>query len=140
MMKHIELTLRGLPVDYQMANAIARAVALQLETEPTLVAWHDAPERRMSPVIEGADVQSRWQDYGEAHGGDFAVSVNGDYDFIFADSSRYETLEHSPYISLRDSQGQEFLCLAENLRDPKNPRQNACFSVDESSFGGMHEG
>lgn len=140
-MKHIELTIRGLPVDYQIANAIARSVARQLESDPTLVAWHDGPEGRMSPVIEGADVQSRWQDYGESHGGDFAVSVNGDYDFIFADSSRYETLENSPYVALRDSRGHEFLCLAEHLRDPKNPRNEACFPLESNEgYGGLHEG
>lgn len=141
-MKHILLTVRGIPIDYQIANAIARAVAQELEESPTLVAWHDAPEGRMSPVIEGADIQNRWEDYGVSHGGDFAVSVNGDFDFIFADTSRYETLSHSPYIELRDSQGRAYLCLAEHLRDPGNPNQEACFAVDVANpvGGGMHEG
>jgi hypothetical protein len=140
MMKHIEVTIRGMPVDYPTATSIARAIAGQLESEPTLVAWHDAKEGRMSPAIEGADVHSRWLDYGESHGADFAVSLNGEYDFIFADTSQYETLEHSPYLAVRDSQGHQFLCLAKHLRDPKNPSADACFSVEDSSFGALHEG
>lgn len=140
-MKQISVTIQGLPLDYETASAIARSVARQLETEPTVVAWHDAPRGRMSPVIEGADVHSRWRDYGEAHRGDFAVSINGDYDFIFADSSRFDKLEQGPYIALHDSAGHEYLCLPENLRDPRQPDSQACLQVDEATgYSAMHEG
>ena len=55
-MKQNNVNVQGLPLDYQMADNIARSVAGMLEYEPTVVAWHDGIEHRMSPVIEGADV------------------------------------------------------------------------------------
>ncbi len=140
-MKQVNVTISGLPLDYEMANNVARSVALLLEKEPTVVAWYDAPDQRMSPVIEGADLANRWRDYGESHGGDFAVSVNGEYDFIFADSTNFDKLERSPYISVHDRQGNEFLCLAEDLRDPSNPMADACFSIENTQgYSAMHEG
>lgn len=139
-MKQINVNVQGLPLDYQMADNIARSVAGMLEHEPTVVAWHDGIEHRMSPVIEGADVAQRWHDYGETHGGDFSVSVNGDYDFVFADSSNFEKLEEGPYISLRDDAGHEYLCLPENLRDRHHPDATACLQIDDTSISALHEG
>lgn len=139
-MKQIDVSVHGLPLDYQMADNIARSVAHLLEREPTVVAWHDAVEHRMSPVIEGADIAQRWHDYGESHGGDFSVSVNGDYDFIFADSANFDKLEEGPYIALHDGAGHEYLCLPEHLRDRQHPDSNACLQVDDTGVSALHEG
>jgi len=78
-MKHINININGVDMDYKTASVIARSVAAQCEHEPTVVAWHDAKQHRMSPVIEGADEHSHWQDYGRSHGGDIDVNINGDY-------------------------------------------------------------
>lgn len=140
-MKQINISINGMELDYKTANSIARSVANILDVEPTVVAWHDARANKMSPVIEGADTHSRWRDYGETHGGNVNVSVNGDFDFIFADSNNFEELGHSPYISLQDQQGNQFLCRMEDLRDPKDPHQEACFSIEsDTAPSSMHAG
>jgi len=70
-----------------------------------------------------------------------SVSVNGDFDFIFADSERFESLATSPYVAVRDRGGREYLCLSEALRDPKNPKEAACIPLDDSeSPSALHEG
>lgn len=130
-MKQINININGMDIDYKTASVIARSIAEQCEHEPTVVAWHDAREHRMSPVIEGADEHTRWKDYGMSHGGDVNISVNGDFDFIFADSDKFDELGNSPYMTLQDAQGNQFLCRMGDLRDPKDPSQDACFSIEQ---------
>ncbi len=132
-MKHVNLTISGMDMDYRTADAIARSVAGLIDREPTVVAWHDGVRHIMSPVIEGANEQSRWHDYGASHGGNLNVSINGDFDFIFADSEAFEELGRSPYVSLQDAEGNQFLCRIGDLRDPHDPHQQACFSIEEDS-------
>ena len=144
-MREINLNIQGIGMDFmdfRQANVIARSIAGLFDKEPAVVAWHDGMLKRMSPAIEGADVLSRWRDYGEAFGGDINVSAKGDFDFIFADSSSFEGLGRSPYIAQHDKQGHEYLCVAERLRDPDNPHGEACFRIDENTetMSSLHEG
>lgn len=102
--------------------------------DPVIVAWLDKKTARMSPVLEGCAVETSWHDYGISHGGKLEVDVNSEYDFIFADSSPFEPYGPSPYVNLRDRQGNEYLCQANALRDPhnpKNPSKEACTRLDE---------
>ena len=132
-MKSAYINLSGMEIDYRKASAIAGSFANSDQDliEPIMVAWHDKRRARMSPVIEGGDVNTRWHDYGASHGGKLEVDVNGEYDFIFADSSAFESYETSPYINLHDKRGNEYLCQISALRDPKNPSQEACVQLDE---------
>ena len=131
-MKDINVSLSGLDMNYKMASHIAQAIAHEINgTEPIVVAWHDKPHSRMSPVIEGGDLNTRWHDYGASHGGQLEVSVNGEYDFIFADSVQYETGFPSPYVSVRDAKGEEYLCQINALKDPKKPSEDACVKIEE---------
>lgn len=140
-MKQINVNIQGIDVGYKQANSIANSIAALFDRQPTVVAWHDKPKARISPVIEGADVNTRWHDYGESHGGDISISVNGDYDFIFADSDSFEELGPSPYISVQDSQGNQYLCRMGDLRDPSHPDTEACFSIEEDMTpSSMHAG
>lgn len=140
-MRHVNLTINGMDMDYRTANAIARSVASLIDEDPTVVAWHDGIQNRMSPVIEGANVLNRWNDYGMSHGGNLNISINGDYDFIFADSEQFEQLGNSPYMSLQDAEGNQFLCRIGDLRDPHDPHQQACFSIEQDSTpSSMHAG
>lgn len=92
-----------------------------------MVAWHDKQASRMSPVIEGGDINTRWHDYGESHGGKLAVDINGDFDFIFTDAR------------LRDQAGNEYLCQINALRNPKQPNEEACVKLEGlSTKGDMH--
>lgn len=99
--------------------------------EPVLVAWYDRPAARMSPVIEGADVTSRWLDYGASHSGQLEVDVAGDYAFIYADSSAFDPYGACPYTSLHDPQGNEYLCQTGLLKGLRVPTAKACVALDE---------
>lgn len=130
-MKDINISLSGMDVDYKTARAIANALANEWNGhEPVVVAWHDKTAARMSPAIEGADIHTRWHDYGESHGGKLEISVNGEFDFIFADSSDFETLGPTPLVNLRDTLGNEYLCQISALRDPKHPSEEACVRLE----------
>jgi len=96
-----------------------------------LMAWVDRKSERMSPAIAGADIHTRWHDYGESHGGQVEVDVGGDYAFIYADSSGYEPYGPSPYVNLRDDRGNEFVCQVNQLEDPHRPGGDACTAIDE---------
>jgi len=132
-MKHIRIESSG-NIDYQAARALAARQASydgEME-EPVLLAWHDRPHGRMSPAIAGADLDSRWRDYGEAHGGCLEVSVGGAYDFIFADGAPFDDYGPSPYVNLTDARGNQYLCHAGSLRGGKTPDDDAaCQPLDE---------
>lgn len=68
-MRDINVNLSGVDMNYKMASQIARAIAHEVNgKEPIVVAWHDKAQSRMSPAIEGGDINTRWHDYGESHG------------------------------------------------------------------------
>lgn len=139
-MKDVNINIQGMDLDYKQAKEVARSVAGMFDKEPTVVAWHDGKRKAMSPVIEGADTQ-RWHDYGTANGGNLEISINGEYDFIFADSAEFEELGRGPYISVQDKTGRNFLCRMEALKDPKNPEQDACYPLESgTNVSHMHEG
>lgn len=132
-MKSVHVNFSGMNLDYKVASGLAADLAMKelgLD-EPVMVAWHDKKASRMSPVIEGGDLNTRWQDYGESHGGKLEVDINGEYDFVFADASAFEPYGPSPYINLYDKRGNEYLCQINALRDPQNPSEEACVPLDE---------
>lgn len=132
-MKQAHISYTGMDLDYKKANVLAASLADSDDDiiEPVMVAWHDKKASRMSPVVEGGDINTRWHDYGESHGGQLEIDVNGEYDFIFADSSAFEPYGPSPYINLHDKSGNEYLCQINALRDPHNPSQEACVPLDD---------
>ncbi len=99
--------------------------------EPVLVAWCDRKTARMSPAIEGADLRTRWRDYGASHGGNLEIDVGDDFAFIYADSSAFDPYEASPYSNLKDGQGNEYLCQINLLGDSHNPTADACVALDD---------
>ena len=132
-MKHIHIHSTGSDLDYQAASVLAASFAAtdpELEA-PVVVAWHDKRMSRMSPVIEGADVNTRWHDYGESHCGCLEIDVNGEYDFVFADAAPYDQYGPSPYVNLFDGEGHEYICQINALRDPQRPDMGACIPLDD---------
>lgn len=132
-MKAVNINFSGMDLDYKKASSIAATLADKDRdlVEPIMVAWHDKKTSRMSPVVEGGDVNTRWHDYGASHGGKLEIDINGEFDFIFADGSAFDAYEASPYINLHDQRGNEYLCQINALRDPHNPSQEACVALDE---------
>jgi len=132
-MREAHINYSGTDLDYKKASLVAASIANSDAdiAEPAVIAWHDKKASRMSPVIEGGDINTRWHDYGESHGGKLEVDINGEYDFIFADASAFEHYGPSPYVSLHDKKGNEYLCQINALRDPHNPSQEACVVLDD---------
>jgi hypothetical protein len=120
-------------LDYFKAAALAAKIAAddQEVIDPVLVAWYDRKAARMSPAIEGADVRSRWHDYGVSHGGRLEVDVGGDYAFIYADSSAFDPYEVSPYCNIKDKDGNEYICQINKLGDQHQPTVGACVALDD---------
>jgi hypothetical protein len=132
-MRQAHITHPAGELNYLMAAQMAAARADQ-DTEviePVLVAWYDRKDAKMSPAIEGADVRTRWHDYGESHGGKLEIDVAGDYAFIYADASPFDPYEASPYANLSDANGNEYLCQIGLLDDPHVPNKAACTPLDE---------
>jgi hypothetical protein len=132
-MRQAHIAYHAKDLDYPKAALLAAALADQ-DTEviePALVAWYDRKVARMSPAIEGADLRTRWHDYGVSHAGSLEIDVAGDYSFIYAESSPFDPYEASPYTNLRDAQGNEYLCQSNQLSDPHLPTKEACVALDE---------
>lgn len=135
-MKAEHINYSGMNLDFRTASGLAATLANRDSdiVEPVMVAWHDKKASRMSPGIEGGDINTRWQDYGASHSGKLEVEVNGEFDFIFADSNAFEPYGPSPYVSLHDQRGKEYICLTASLRDPHNPNipsREACVELDD---------
>jgi len=132
-MREAHISYAGLDLNYKKASTLAANLA-NSDTgiiDPVMVAWYDKKDARMSPVVGGNNIDMLWHDYAEKHGGILEVDVNGEYDFIFADSSAFEPYGPSPYINLRDRSGNEYLCQINALRDPHNPNKEACVALDD---------
>jgi hypothetical protein len=133
-MRQTHIANPGVNLDYLNAAILAARCADDDPEviEPVLVAWYDRKAARMSPAIEGADLRSRWHDYGESHGGRLEVDVGDDYAFIYGDSSAFDPYEEAcPYINVRDAQGNEYLCQSGLMTDTQNPTAAACVPLDE---------
>ena len=120
-------------LDFDHASALAAKFADEDKDviDPVLVAWYDRKSARMSPAIEGADLHSRWRDYGMSHGGELEVDVGDDYAFIYAEGSQFEPYEESTLRNIKDAQGNEYVCESELMKDPKKPTAEACTPIDE---------
>lgn len=132
-MRQIHIDHPGPVLDYAVARELAAARAChEPETrEPVLMAWHDQRASTMSPVIEGGDINTCWHDYGESHDGKIEIDVNGDYDFVFADSASFEGHGPSPYVNLSDAGGIQYICQRGLLRNPHQPEKDACVALDD---------
>lgn len=132
-MRQAHIASDRMNIDYARAARLAAAVAADDKEviEPMLVAWYDRKAARMSPAIEGANLDSRWRDYGISHGGRLEVDVGEDYAFIYAESSAFDPYEACPYSNLHDEFGNEYLCQINLLDDPHQPDARACVALDD---------
>jgi hypothetical protein len=134
-MKQIHIESTG-PMNYQAAIAIAMKQASydgEME-EPVLVAWHDRLHAMMSPTIAGADIDTRWRDYGESHCGCLEVSVGEDFEFIFADGgpfAGYGDFGPDPYVNLSDAYGHQYLCRGRAESGTQFSEPEICWPLDD---------
>lgn len=132
-MRQAHIAHPELVLNYRQAIELADALAGEDKEviEPVLVAWYDRKTARMSPAIEGADLHSRWRDYGASHGGRLEIDIGDDYAFVYAESSAFDPYDPSPYSNIRDAEGVEYLCQINLLSDPHQPTVSACIPLDE---------
>lgn len=132
-MRQAHISYPATDLNYLKAARLAASLANDDSEviEPALVAWYDRKDSKMSPVIEGANLRTRWHDYGASHGGKLEIAVGDDYAFIYADSCAFDTYEACPYANLHDAQGNEYLCQLGLLDDPHVPQKKACTALDE---------
>lgn len=110
----------GKHLDFNTASKLALAYARKEIIEPFMVAWQDRNSSRMSPVLTGCKSNFCWHDYGMTQGGKLELFVNGEYDFIFADSRNVEAGEPNPVTNIKDAWGNGYLCQL-------NPKDDATF-------------
>ena len=132
-MRQAHISDAGVALNYRQAAELAAKLAADDRDviEPVLVAWYDRKGARMSPAIEGADLRSRWHDYGASHGGELEIDVGDDFAFIYADSSAFDPYEPSPYSNLKDKDGNEYICQINLMGDKREPTPEACTPLDE---------
>lgn len=135
-MRTAQINRPDIGLDYKAALALATTLAdADVDIiDPVMLVWHDRKASQMSPMLEGCVTETNWHDYGMTHGGRLEVDVNGEYDFVFADSSAFESYGPNPFVNLHDLHGKEYLCNAKAFRDPhnpKNPSREACTPLDE---------
>jgi len=132
-MRQAHITYPATDLNYHIAAQLASTAANEdaQVVEPMLMAWYDRKAEKMSPVIEGADLRTRWHDYGESHGGKLEIDVSGEFSFIYAESSAFDPYEASPYANLHDAEGNEYLCQIGLLKEPRVPNSEACVALDE---------
>lgn len=132
-MRQLHISQPEPTLDYAHAMALATAIVGDDKEviEPVLMAWYDRKAGLISPGIPGADLSTRWRDYGASHGGRLEIDVGDDYAFIYAEASSFDPYEASPYANLKDSQGNEYLCQINLLRHAGQPDAAACVPLDE---------
>lgn len=88
-MQEIALTVDGVALDFETAQALAKTVAARRAEDAMLLAWWDRARRRASPDIPECQHQPAWLAYAESRGGRLMVNVNrGDYRFVFRTGNR----------------------------------------------------
>lgn len=132
-MRQVHIAYTATDLDYPKAAQLATSLADDDSEviDPVLMAWYDRRGEKMSPVIEGADLHTRWHDYGASHGGKLEIDVAGDYTFIYAESSPFDPPGPSPYSNLHDAQGNEYLCQTGLLQEGQTPTREACVALNE---------
>lgn len=122
-MQHVSVNIEGMKTAFTTARSVAIAAAETVEKRPVVIAWHDKTKAQIAPAIEGADLETRWRDYGQSYGGNLEVVVNDEMEFIFGDSEKFESSDpaEDPYINVRDPMGREFLCMKQAVHGDDEP-------------------
>lgn len=131
-MQHLHITNKDSALDYQGAMRAATDAARESKMQdPTVIAWHRQSGHDMPPYYIGANPDTWWEKYGSGNGGTLEVDVGDDYQFIFMDTSDYETMGEMPLRNLSDDQGNEYLCHTPILGStPSKPTAEACTILD----------
>lgn len=88
-MRDVNLRVDGLALDFDLASALAQAVASKVEGEAMCLAWFDGKTGKECPEVPECMHKPGWLAYATGHGGNLSVVVNdGEYVFIFCPVER----------------------------------------------------
>lgn len=84
--KAIDVSVRGVALDYAAAHTLAGVLAEKAAGETMLVAWFDGKNNVGYPQVqECTGDKPGWLAYAESHGGNLGVNINGgEFIFVFA--------------------------------------------------------
>ena len=85
-MKNISISIKGLDLDFESSQTIAKAIATMGSPDTTSMAWYDKKLNRHSPATVECNSKGTpgWEEYGRNHDGKWEISINeGDYVFIY---------------------------------------------------------
>ena len=85
-MELVEIKMKGIKLNFDLAEKIASTVAEQGNMEPMLLAWFDKKRDVHSPSGVKCEIKGEpgWEVYGRNHGGQYRISINSDeYVFIY---------------------------------------------------------
>lgn len=118
-------------LNYQMASAIAKDVGCESEMiDPTIISWHHSNDDNISPNFDGGNHNNWWQKFGEGNGAQLTVHVGNQYQFSLMDANQFERLSNFPLKNMKDSNGDEYVCLTPLLKT-NIPYQDSCTKLDE---------
>jgi hypothetical protein len=85
----IEVLAEGEPVDFATAKGLAYERAVQVLSEPMLLAWFDRNRGKYSPDVVCCDYDKpTWLVYAESRGGRISIDVNNlDYVFVYREGN-----------------------------------------------------
>lgn len=84
--REIDVSVRGVALDYATAHAIADVLSKKVARDAMLVAWFDGKNDVGYPAVqECTGDKPGWLAYAESHGGNLGVNINGgEFVFVFA--------------------------------------------------------
>lgn len=84
--REIDVSVKGVALDYAAAHILAGALAEKAAGETMLVAWFDGKNNAGYPEVqECTGDKPGWLAYAESHGGNLGVNINGgEFIFVFA--------------------------------------------------------
>ena len=84
--KEIDVSVRGVVLDYAAVHLLASTLAQKAAGEAMLVAWFDGKNQMGYPdVQECTGDKPGWRAYADSHGANLAVNINGgEFIFVFA--------------------------------------------------------
>ncbi|MCK5193728.1 MAG: AF1514 family protein [Desulfobulbaceae bacterium] len=85
-MVHVDMAIKGVELDFDLAEKLAEDVVRNNIAEPMMLCWSDRQRGLHSPSGVQCEIKGEpgWEVYGRNHGGQYRISINSDeYVFIY---------------------------------------------------------
>jgi Domain of unknown function (DUF5619) len=80
----VQITVRGLGLDYEKSKSFADLTVSHLSKESMIVSWYDGQKNIEHPSVPECQHKPGWISYAEGHGGNVKIDINdGEFVFIY---------------------------------------------------------